>query len=109
MDMNIWATIRYRTWSSSDGVTRSDADEVSTASDSDWVTRWASVIVKVRQFITLPIKHIVNCARDAAFIPKVSLAALFRPWALSVSPTDILPHLPGGVCLEGDESAFRLY
>ena len=66
MDMNIWATIRYRTWSSSDGVTRSDADEVSTASDSDWVTRWASVIVKIRQFIALPIELVVNCALYAA-------------------------------------------
>ncbi len=52
------------TWRSSDEVTRSDADEVSTASGSDRVTKWASV--KVRQLIALPIEHVVNCARYAA-------------------------------------------
>ena len=45
-------------------------DEVSTGSGSDRVTSGASVIVKVRQFIALLIKHVVNCARHAAQFTK---------------------------------------
>jgi hypothetical protein len=99
----------YRTAGGSERVTGDDGGEVSTVSGSDRVPSWASVVVKVRQLVALPIKHVVNCARHAALIPKVSFASLFRPWAVIVSPTTIPPHLPGGVCLEGKESAFRLY
>src|SRR6266849_6417820 len=85
-----------------------DGDEVRTGSGSDRVTRETSLI-KVRQFSALPIKHVLNCAGHTPLIPRVSHAALFRPRTVGVSPTIILQHLLGGVCLEGNESAFRLY
>ena len=83
--------------------------EVSTGSGSDRVTSEASVIIKVRQFITLPKKHVVNCALNAPLIPKVSLATLLRPRAVIMSPTTILPHVSRGVCLESIESPFEFY
>jgi len=82
--------------------------EVSTGSGSDWVAI-ELVVIKVRQLIALRIKHIVNRTCDAALIPQISLAALFGPWAVVLSPTSIMPHLPGGVCFECCECTFRLY
>ena len=64
-----------------------------------------SVLVKVRQLIALPIKHVVDRPRDAALIPQMSLATLLGPGAAFMPPTAIRAHLPGRVCLERNERA----
>ena len=53
--------------------------EVGTVNGSDGVTRETSDSVKVWQFFSLPIPQVVNCARHAELIPKLSLAILSVP------------------------------
>jgi hypothetical protein len=44
----------------------------------------ASVTIKIRQFIALPIEHVVNSPRDATLIPQVSFATLLGPGAVFI-------------------------
>ena len=56
--------------------------------------------LQTRRFPPPPPKGGFYWARPRPLIPEASLTPLFRPWAVLVSPTTILPHLSGGVCLE---------
>ena len=64
--------------------------------------------VKLRQIAALSIDHIVDCQREAPFVPKASFAAFVRPGAVCFSPIAISSHPSSSIRLERVEGALGL-
>ena|SRR3712207_74788 len=56
--------------------------------------------MEIRQWPALTLRYILDCKFDAAFSPKVSTAASFRPRAAPVRPAATLSHQARCVGLE---------
>lgn len=81
------------------------AERVRTGSDSDWVLLRP---VKIRQFVTLFVGHIVAGFPNTLFVPQISLTSFVSPRRVFLKPQSVLSKLPCRIGFQCDQGIFRL-